>query len=158
MEINESAKKMANNIGISFEKDILNQANFFDVVIFRGTIQHLPNPFSYIQNAYNSLKIGGYIIFLATPNSNSLFYKYFNDLPALQSEYNFYIPSDITLSNILVNNKFKVLEVEKPYINSPYSQPILDHLKFFKRLVFRGKDDFAFWGNMMNVIAKKIEN
>jgi len=155
MEISKSAKKIAKTSGISFKKDILNQTNFFDIVIFRGTIQHLANPFSYIQHAYNSLKPGGYIVFLATPNSNSLFYKIFNNLPVLKSEYNFYIPSDITLSNILVNNGFEVLEVEKPYLKSPYANYFSDHLKFIKKLIFRTNDAFAFWNSSMNVIAQK---
>ena len=156
MEINDSAKEMAKNIGISFEKDILNQTDFFDVVVFRGTIQHLPNPFSYIQNAYNSLKPGGYIVFLSTPNANSLYYKLFNNLPMLDCRYNFFIPSDLTLSNICVNFNFEILEVEKPYFKSPYSNIKLDHLKFLKKFLFRTDDKFAFWGNSMNLIGRKL--
>ena len=77
MEVNKNAIKAAKVNGVDFSKDILNQDIFFDVVVFRGTIQHLPNPFSYIQKAYESLKPGGLIVFLATPNMNSIFYKFF---------------------------------------------------------------------------------
>jgi len=155
MEINESAKKIAKEAGVSFEKDILNQANFFDIVVFRGTIQHLPNPFSYIQNAYKALKPGGYIVFLATPNMNSIYYKFFNDLPMLSKELNFFIPSDIVLSNILTNIGFSSIQIEKPYLSSPYSNIMSDHLKFLRKFFFRTNDKFAFWGSSMNMISKK---
>jgi SAM-dependent methyltransferase len=155
MEINENAKKMAKNIGISFEKDILNQVNFFDIVIFRGTIQHLPNPFSYIQNAYKALKPGGYIVFLATPNMNSIYYKCFNDLPMLSKKLNFFIPSDIVLSNVLANIGFFSIQIERPYLSSPYASYFFDHIKFFKKLIFRTSDKFAFWGSSINIIARK---
>jgi SAM-dependent methyltransferase len=155
MEINKGAIKVAKDNGIRFSKDILNQDNFFDVVVFRGTIQHLPNPFSYIQNTYESLKPGGFIVFLATPNMSSIFYKFFNDLPMLDDKLNFYIPSDKTLSNVLVNLNFNIIEIDKPYIKSPYANFISDHYKFIKKLLFRTDDVFAFWGSSMNMIAQK---
>jgi SAM-dependent methyltransferase len=147
--------ELARASGISFERDLFNTTNYFDLIVFRGTIQHLPDPFGYIHMAYEALKKGGYIVFLATPNANSAVYKFFNTLPALNSQLNFYIPSNVTLSNILKNNEFEVLEIERPYLNSPYANPILDHIKFIYCLITRKKPNFAFWGNMMNIIARK---
>lgn len=155
MEINDNAKKLAKDCGVRFDKDILNQELFFDIVVFRGVIQHLPNPFFYIQNAYKSLKPGGFIVFLATPNMNSIYYKLFNDLPMLENKLNFYIPSDKTLKNILMNFNFKVIETEKPYNKSPYANLLSDHYKFIKKVLFKTEDTFAFWGNSMNIIAQK---
>ena len=155
MEINKNAIKVAQDNGVNFDKEILNQNMFFDVVVFRGTIQHLPNPFSYIQKAYKSLKPGGFIVFLATPNMNSIFYKCFNDLPFLKDELNFYIPSDKTLSNVLINLNYNIVEIDKPYLMPPYANFISDHYKFIKKLLFRTNDVFAFWGSSMNMIAQK---
>jgi SAM-dependent methyltransferase len=155
MEVNENAIKIAKENGISFEKNILNEENYFDVIIFRGTIQHVPNPFYYIEKAYESLREGGLIVFLATPNMNSLYYKCFNTLPMLDDPRNFYIPSDKTLSNSLVNFGFDILEIDKPYLNSPYSSITSDHFKFIKKFIFRTNDKFAFWNNSMNLIARK---
>jgi SAM-dependent methyltransferase len=155
MEINESAIETAKTRGFNFEKNILTETDFFDIVIFRGTIQHLEEPFSFINRAFSSLKSGGYIVFLATPNANSRYYKLFNTLPMLDAPRNFYIPSDITLSDILKNSGFKVLEIDKPYLSSPYSSPVKDHLKFIKKSIFKTDDKFPFWGNMMNLIAVK---
>lgn len=155
MEVSSFAINLAKSKGISFEKNILNQNNYFDLIIFRGTIQHLPSPFEYIEAAYNSLKIGGKICFLATPNSNSIVYKLNNTLPALDPKLNFYIPSDKTLINICKNFGFVKPKVEKLYINSPYSSIIKDHLKFILNVVFKTKPNFPFWGNMMNIIMEK---
>jgi SAM-dependent methyltransferase len=155
MEVNNEAITLAKKTGISFEKDIQTEKEFFDSVIFRGTIQHLPDPFNYIQKSYDALKKGGYIVFLATPNANSWVYKIFNTLPALVPKLNFYIPSDKNLSNILQNYDFELIDINRPYLDSPYSKPALDHLKFIRCLATRKKPNFAFWGSMMDIIAVK---
>jgi len=155
MEVNPSAVEVARTSGFSFDKSILTEENFFDAVIFRGTIQHVPDPFLYIGAAYKSLKKGGVAVFLATPNANSVVYKLFNTLPALDPVLNFYVPSDVTLSDVLRNYEFSVVDIEYPYVNSPYASPVADHLNFLKALVTRKKPRFAFWRNMMNVIARK---
>ena len=155
LEISDDAVRQAIKLGISFDKNILTEENYFDVVVFRGTIQHLPDPFLYIEKAYASLKKGGHIFFLATPNARSLVYKLFNTLPALNPKYNFYIPSDYSLKNILENFNFQVLEITYPYLKSPYANFIIDHLNFIRCLLFRKPPNFAFWGSMMNIVAEK---
>lgn len=156
MEINQKAICSAQGKGYIFDKNILNSREYFDLVVFRGTIQHIPYPFQYIDKSYDALKSGGFIAFLATPNANSLSYKLFNSLPMLGASSNFYIPSDITLTNVLVNFGFEILKVEYPYLGSPYCNLIGDHLKFARRCLFGGKVNFAFWRNSMNVIARKL--
>ena len=154
MEVNKNAIKESKKNGIMFDKNILNQVNFFDLIIFRGTIQHLPSPFEYIEKAYSALKKGGHIVFLATPNSNSIYYKLFNDLPALDKDRNFYIPSDKTLTSICKNNGFNFIDISFPYLDSPYSNFLMDHIKFFYSLIFKNLE-FPFWKSMMNLILKK---
>ena len=155
MEVNEDAIQLAKASGISFEKNILNSENYFDAIIFRGTIQHIPDPFGYIQKSYEALKKGGYIIFLATPNANSVVYKLFNTLPALNPRLNFFIPSDITLKDVLENFDFDIIEVEKPYLKSPYANPLKDHANFIKCIISSRRPNFPFWGSMMNLVAVK---
>ncbi len=155
MEVNPAAIEVARQSGIHFDKSILTEENFFDAVIFRGTIQHVPDPFLYIGAAHKALKKGGAVVFLATPNANSIVYKLFNTLPALDPILNFYVPSDVTLGDVLRNYEFTVVDIEYPYLGSPYAQPVADHLNFFKTLATRKKPRFAFWRNMMNVIARK---
>ena len=155
MEVNQEAINIAESNGVLFDKNILTEKNFFDVVVFRGTIQHVSDPFGYIALAYEALKPGGKIFFLATPNANSICYKIFNTLPMLDSKLNFYIPSDVTLTNILDMFNFSVIKVEFPYRISPYSSYITDHLGFLKSIIFQKPGKYAFWKNMMNVVAVK---
>jgi SAM-dependent methyltransferase len=155
MEISEHAAALATTRGIAFDKNILNRKGFFDLVIFRGTIQHVPYPFLYMHLSYEALKPGGYIVFLATPNANSPYYKLFNTLPMLSDSMNFYIPSDRTLANGLRNIGFQVLEIEYPYLWSPYAHLLSDHLKFVTKVLFRTNAKFAFWRSSMNLIAVK---
>lgn len=156
MEVNPSAIQLAKASGISFAKNILTELDFFDVVVFRGTIQHLPNPFHYISKAYDALKPGGIVAFLATPNANSLVYKIFNTLPALgEARYNFFVPSDVSLSNILTHYEFDIVEIQYPYCNSPYANLLGDHLDFLRTIIYRRTPTFPFWKNMMNLIAVK---
>lgn len=155
MEVNAFAIENAKERGISFDHDITRDEAFFDVVIFRGTVQHLPDPFTYLWLAYKALKPNGLIFFLATPNANSLVYKLFNTLPALSPSMNYYIPSDVTLENILRNIGFKCLKTEYPYWDSPYSSPAMDHLKFVTSVLTRKRRNFAFWKQMMNMVAVK---
>lgn len=156
MEISETARNKAVKLGISFQKNILSENNFFDVVVLRGVIQHLPSPFEYLKASYDSLKPGGFIVFLMTPNADSLTYRLWGNLPCLDSQRNFWIPSIRNLKSNLSNVGFEVLQVEMPYANSPYRSFIKDHLAFLLKLFRLKKEcDFPFWGNMIQLIAKK---
>lgn len=154
METNLVAKKKASNF-ISFNKNIFTEKNYFDLVIFRGVIQHVDNPFYMIKKSYESLKIGGYIIFLATPNAGSILYRIKENLPFLNDKYNFYIPSEKTLTNLLKNFSFRICSVEYPYWNTPYRNFLKDHIFFFLNLFSRNFYKHAFWGSSMNICAKK---
>lgn len=126
----------------------------FDVIVFRGTIQHIDTPFAIIKKCVTLLKKGGLMAFLSTPNSNSIYYRLFGTLPFLTLELNFLIPSDTMLKNALTNFGLDVLEIRYPYLETPYARPFRDHLFFlFRCFGFRVK--FAFWRNIMEVYAVK---
>jgi 2-polyprenyl-3-methyl-5-hydroxy-6-metoxy-1,4-benzoquinol methylase len=130
--------------------------SFFDLVVFRGTIQHLDEPVSTIRRATQWLKPGGYMVFLATPNIGGICYRLFQDLPALDPTRNFMLVSDRILSQLLRNLGMDVVAFEFPYRGTPYGKPIRDSLSFALRcLGVRRK--FAFWGNMMECYARKPE-
>ena len=154
MEISEFAKQRAQKAGISFDKHLFSETDFFDLVVFRGTIQYLPSPFEYLYAAYRCLKPGGHL-FLLAPNTGSLYYRLFKTLPFLEEELHFWIPSDTSLTMVLRNCGFKAISVVRPYLGSPYARPVRDHLKFLAKLLFRTKHRFAFWNNIMYVMAQK---
>jgi SAM-dependent methyltransferase len=62
---------------------------FFDVIVFRGSLQLIPTPFSAIKTCLRLLAAGGFLIFLSTPNSNSPYFRRFNTLPTLTPHANF---------------------------------------------------------------------
>jgi len=108
-----------------------------------------------IKAAYNSLKKGGVIIFLATPNSDSILYRLKLDLPFLDPAINFYIPGYKSLSNALENYGFKVLGCEFPYWNTPYRLFPHDIFSFLMNLVSRRFYRHAFWRSSMSLAALK---
>jgi SAM-dependent methyltransferase len=154
MEVSEFAKQRARGLGISFDKDVFTETDFFDLVVMRGTIQYLPSPFEYLYAAYRSLKPGG-SLFLTAPNTNSPYYRLFKTLPFLEEDLHFWIPCDTSLRMVLRNAGFQRVEIAYPYLESPYARPLRDHLKFLARLVFRTKHRFPFWRNVMQVMAQK---
>jgi len=154
IEINHSAKEITSEF-ISFDKNIFTESDFFDAVIFRGTIQHVDIPFQMIKSAFDSLKPGGYIFFLATPNSCSILYRLKQNLPFLDWSRNFYIPGKKTLLNALENFGFQVIDVQLPYWNTPYRNLIKDHFYFIMNILSSKFYNHAFWGSSMNIVAVK---
>ena len=154
IEINDYARSKAQPF-IKFDKDIFTEMDFFDLVVFRGTIQHVEEPFYMIKNAHESLKPGGYICFLATPNANSIFYRVKKTLPFIDWVTNYYIPGDKELSNVLKNYGFEIVSIEYPYLKTPYCNLILDHLKFILNLIPGVYFKHAFWKSSMQIMAVK---
>ena len=64
-EPNNNARLIAQK-SVDFSKNIYNSREFFDVIIMRGVLQHLDEPFNALKQAYMSLKKGGYLIILST--------------------------------------------------------------------------------------------
>lgn len=152
IEVSDFAAKQAEERGVSVQTSAWEYG--WDLVIWRGTFQHLDQPMTTLKACVSSMKPGALIAFLATPNTNSLVYKLFGDLPALDAPRNFVIPSDKMLVNILKNLGLKDIEVVKPYWGTPYANPVMDLVKFVLRL-FGVKTKFAWPGSMMEIYARK---
>lgn len=125
-----------------------------DVVVFRGTLQHINFPMQSLYHAARVLKPGGALVILATPDSDSLVYKIWGNLPALDAPRNWVLFGSRFLTNVLKRLGFEV-QILHPYLETPYANPPMDFLKFFISLFF-GWRKFAFPGNMMEIYARKI--
>jgi hypothetical protein len=122
--------------------------------VFRGSLQLIPTPFSVIETCIRLLAPGGYLIFLSTPNSNSLYYRRFKTLPFLTPHLNFLIPSDIMIKDALQNFGLEVVKIHYPYLEGPYARPLRDHFLYF--LSFFGiRSKFPFWRSAMEIFARK---
>ncbi|MDP3086739.1 MAG: class I SAM-dependent methyltransferase [Methylotenera sp.] len=127
---------------------------FFDVIVFRGSLQLIPTPFLAIETCIRLLAPGGYLIFLSTPNSNSPYYRRYKTLPFLTPHANFLIPSDIMMKDALQNFGLEVVDIRYPYIGGPYARPLRDHLLYL--LSYVGiKRKFPFWRSVMEIYARK---
>lgn len=158
MEVSDYAIKEAQKAGVSFDKNIFTESSYFQLIVFRGTIQHVPNPFEMIEAAWKALKPNGLLAFLMTPDAGSLTYRIFRTLPALDPTRNYWIPSQDELTRVLSNAGFEVFHVEHPYWHSPYSSPLRDLVSLGKNMALRRGPDRAFPGNMMHLFARKVEN
>ena len=143
--------------GCFFDNNYKN--NFFDLIIFRGVIEHLSNPKDYINKCYKLLKKGGLIYFCATPNVDCLtasFYK---------NKWNLWHPiqhinlfSSKTLSKIMNLNRFKLIHESYPYLETPYqtfhndNQKIIEDIKKNKKINSKSP---PYFGSMMSLIYKK---
>jgi hypothetical protein len=122
------------NAGIPSEK--------VDVVVFRGTLQHIYNPVVMLETMKAHLNKDGMLAILATPNTDSVGYWRWGTLPALDAPRNWIPFGHRMLKNILERLDYKDIEFAFPY-GKPYASPLKNTWNFI-----RGKPD-AFPGNMM---------
>ena len=73
LEPSNYAANIAISNGIKLIENFSDLFQSVDIVIFRGTLQYIPEPFEAILNSYSVLNKNGAIIFLCTPNTRSLF-------------------------------------------------------------------------------------
>jgi SAM-dependent methyltransferase len=155
VEISEYAAGVAQSKGVTIIKADYDASPIYaNLVIFRGTLQHIDQPFDALRWAHYQLRPGGLLAILAQPNADSLVYRLFGDLPALDWPRNYWIPGKRELCNVLEHIGFTVQDVIYPYRGGPYAAPARDTWRFIQRL-FGRRVKFAFPGNMMEVYAVK---
>ena len=130
---------------------------FFDAIVFRGSLQHLPCPFKVLQDCIRLMAPGALIVFLATPNTNSPYFWRFGTLPCLTPDVNVLQPSDIMMRHALQNLGLEIVDIRYPYLDTPYAKPVQDHIYYL--LSFLGlKKKFAFWRSSMEIYARKPDS
>jgi 2-polyprenyl-3-methyl-5-hydroxy-6-metoxy-1,4-benzoquinol methylase len=157
MEVSAIARAEAKARGVDFTRTIVTEQDYFDTVIFRGTLQHIPEPFRALQQAHKALHPRGNLVVLATPNTDSYCYRVLGKFPPPLSDYarNFWMPSARTLTNALVNLGFEIVAVEFPYWGGPYARPLHDLVSLARAVLTGTTVSFSWPGNMMQVIARK---
>jgi SAM-dependent methyltransferase len=126
-----------------------------DVVVFRGVLQHIETPMESLIHATGILKKGGLLAILATPDTDSLVYKLFGNLPALDAPHNWVLFGSRYLANILIRRGYGNIEILHPYLSTPYASPLKDACKFCASLLL-GYRKFAFPGNMFEMYGVKL--
>jgi len=152
VEVSAVAREACLAKGISF--DLPEGREWCDLVLLRGSLQHLDRPLETLAAARTWLRPGGWLVALATPNAGGPVYRLFQDLPPLDPPRNFVVFSDRVLRQCLVNLGYRDVEFVYPYLGTPYAEPVRDHLRFLLRLL-GVKRPFAFWRNMMECYARR---
>jgi len=120
IEINERAAIEASSKGIKLVGSP-DEVGEVQTVICRGVLQHLESPFEFLEDMYRILESGGRLIFLATPNSESLAFRTFLDLPALDRPRNYWIPGRSELELYCARVGFSLESSAFPYLRSGYA-------------------------------------
>lgn len=152
IELSAHAVEVCRAKGISFE--LPGSDGWCDLVVLRGSLQHLDRPLETLFDAHRWLRDGGWLVALATPNAGGPVYRLWQELPALDAPRNFVVFSDTVLRQCLLNIGFREVEFEYPYLRTPYASPLRDHVRFLLRF-FGWRRPFAFWRNMMECYARK---
>jgi SAM-dependent methyltransferase len=153
VEVSEYAKQIARAKGIQF--DFAWTERYFDVVVFRGSLHHVDTPFTLIKQSIRSLKMGGLIVFLMTPNSDGIMYRLFRDIPGADEQLNFLLPSQRILRQSLTNFGCDILEFRFPYWDTPYANLPRDLLGFVLKCL-GSKRRVSFWGNYLECYARRV--
>lgn len=141
--------------GINICEDLAwNPDATFDLVVMRGTLQHMSNPMPTLDHATRLLRPGGMLAILATPDTDSLVYRIWFELPALEAQRNWVLFGNHYLQNILKRLGYDEIEVLHPYKGTPYARPVKDFCQFLASML-SGYRKFAFPGNMMEMYARK---
>jgi 2-polyprenyl-3-methyl-5-hydroxy-6-metoxy-1,4-benzoquinol methylase len=144
----------------SIEEDVFSEK--FDLIVMRGTIEHVPDPVNIVKRVSALLTDGGYYSVTATPNSESFCADFYRDKWTLfhpvQHIWHF---SPYTLSLICKNFGLKLIASDFPYIGTPYEDICADIKQISEDITKKeaGDTDLSvsppFFSNMMSLIFKK---
>ena len=161
---NYGRKEFGINImnGIFGEKDDFRE-NYFDLVVTRGSIEHMPNARQVIERIAKVLKPGGFYFISATPNiecfSAQIYKEKWNQFDPI--EHIFYF-SEKTMSNLCNQHGLKLIDSDYPYLKTPYANPYEDNKKIIEdvlKISNSKKNEITasppFWGTMMTLIFQK---
>ena len=140
----------------------------FNLIIFRGVLQCVPDPKSYLKKACdlldtdNSSAGGGHLFITAQPNMNSLGFRLFGKhfiLPVTCSETIGF--TENALTGFLASEGLSKVGERYFYPETPYADEENDLMTMAKAVEYKkqGKEiDFrssAYWGNMMTLMYVK---
>lgn len=128
---------------------------YFDIIVGWHVIEHLDNPSLGLKKIYQSLKPGG-LIFLSTPNLNSIGYHLAgNDWFHYDPKHHVNLYDKKTLKKLLKTTGFKVTKTKNLWLEYPFD--LYHSLNFFLKPLFILKPMFSLLGQpeTIMIIGKK---
>ncbi len=152
--------KKVNSVRI---EDVKYPEGYFDLVVMRGAIEHLPDPKTAVKKVSKILKKGGYFYIAATPNAASfcadLYREKWNMFHPVR--HIFYFGAD-TISKLCAPFGLKLVGRHYPYEETPYANIESDQKEVLRAWELKMEGKFekigrspSFWGNMMNLVLRK---
>ena len=169
LEIDEEAVSYAHNNYPAYDirREWIGEDSFlkesFDLIIFRGVIEHMYDPKSALIRASELLKPKGKIFFCATPNLDSFCADFYREKWNLwHSIQHINIFSINTLHQLIGKDSYDVISTDYPYLDTPYENQKKDYKKITEDILHKNEDNWShveksppFWGNMLSVIFQK---
>ena len=160
----EKTYDFGKNVKLCALEDFEYSAKSFDLIIMRGTIEHLPDPRISAPKIPYLLKPDGYFYIAATPNVDSfcaeVYREKWNQFHPIRHLTYFSVK---TISQFLDKYGLKLIAKDLPYMETPYADLEKDHIEMLKAYQAKKDGKFdkigrsrAFWGNMMNLVFKKV--
>lgn len=133
------------------------EKQFFDLVMMRGVIEHLPDPLGDIMEASRVLKTGGYMYICATPNVNGFVAElYRSNWSLFHPVQHLWYFSPVTMASICDKYGLKLVWEEYPYLGTPYENAIKDIRQVADYSEGKGASvSPPFWGSMMSLVFQK---
>jgi len=167
IEITNESKKFAKenfNIDVLVGNFIdLNIEETFDVITFRGVIEHFSDPVTCLKKAVSILKKNAYLFISATPNGSSFgFYVYREKWRLFTPLEHIHFFSIKHLDSILSKMNMKLVTWHYQYEETPYANIENDYDKMIDDIILTKSDrkdeiqlSNAFPGNMLTAIWRK---
>jgi len=138
----------------------------FDLIIFRGALEHMPNPRHVLEKACLLTKSGGFIFITSMPNLDCICADIYRSSWTQHREFEHIIHFGKNHFRIFFKDKGFVEIIDKDlYWGTPYANPqqdILEVAEAIKRKKERvgriEKVSPPFWGNVMSMVFKKVND
>lgn len=172
-DISSWALKEAGQKGIKVYHGEFDRIDFenkkFDVIYFRASLHHTFSPQRSLKRAYELLNDNGILAICMSSNCSGLMGKLFKGHVKCYEQATNYLFSRKTLFKYLKTNKFELMEYYYPYWGTGYESvfdipaSLLKYLIYLIALIFKKENgkffrdlaSSAFYGNYINVYAKK---
>lgn len=106
----KASPKIRKKITIDFFGPGLYKDNYFDVICFFQTLDHIVDPNLFLKTCYQILKKNG-IVFCITHNTDSIFTKILREKSPIFDIEHVYLFNKKTLRQIFKKNKFEVIDI-----------------------------------------------
>jgi SAM-dependent methyltransferase len=137
----------------------------FDAIVMLQVLDHLPDPYQALDEAWNLLRDGGILMLTALVNGESYCARTFGGGYRLLAPNHLYYFSPKTLKSLLGKAGFTPLEIRFPYWSTPYCnyREILNLVTRSAQVIYRhmaGRETCVlsppFYGNHIDIVARKL--